>query len=48
MSLEWEQREKQKASPEVVAKIKKELLDKLNRGQDAPLEEDNGTVAPNS
>ena len=48
MSLEWEEREKQKASPEVVAKIKKELLDKLNRGQDAPLEEDNGTVAPNS
>jgi hypothetical protein len=48
MSLEWEQREKEKASPEVVAKIKKELLDKLNRGQDAPLENDNGTVAPNS
>ena len=48
MSLEWEKKEKEKASPEVVAKIKKELLDKLNRGQDAPLEKDNGTVAPNS
>ena len=48
MSLEWEKKEKEKASPEVVAKIKKELLDKLNRGQDAPLENDNGTVAPNS
>lgn len=47
MSLEWEKKEKEKASPEVVAKIKKELLDKLNRGQDAPLENDNGTVAPN-
>jgi len=48
MSLEWEKKEKEKASPEVVAKIKKELLDKLNRGQDAPLENDNGTVAPNA
>ena len=48
MSLEWEKKEKEKASPEVVAKIKKELLDKLNRGQDAPLENDNGTVAPDA
>ena len=48
MSLEWEKKEKEKASPEVVAKIKKELLDTLNRGQDAPLENDNGTVAPNA
>jgi hypothetical protein len=48
MSLEWEKKEKEKASPEVIAKIKKELLDKLNRGKDAPLENDNGTVAPNS
>ena len=48
MSLEWEKKEKEKASPEVVAKIKKELLDKLNRGQDAPLENDNETVAPNA
>ena len=48
LSLEYEQNEKKKASPEFVAQVKKELLEKLNRGQDAPLENDNGTVAPNS
>jgi dsRNA-specific ribonuclease len=47
MSLEYQQLEKKKASPEFVAQIKKELLEKLNRGTDAPLENDNGTVAPN-
>ena len=47
LSLEFEENEKKKATPEFVAQIKKELLDKLNRGKDAPLEEDNGTVAPN-
>ena len=45
MSLEYEENEKKKASPEIVAQIKKELLEKL-RGKDAPLENDNGTVAP--
>jgi hypothetical protein len=45
MSLEYEENEKKKASPEFVAQIKKELLEKL-RGKDAPLEKDNGTVAP--
>jgi hypothetical protein len=48
MSLEFEENEKKKASPEFVAQIKKELLEKLNRGKDAPLEDDNGQVAPNS
>ena len=48
LSLEYEQNEKKKASPEFVAQVKKELLEKLNRGQDAPLENDNGTVAPNA
>jgi len=49
MSLEWEQREKEKASPEVVAKWKKEFLDYMNRNrvEDAPLENDSDTVAPN-
>jgi hypothetical protein len=48
MSLEFEEQAKKKASPEFVAQIKKELLEKLNRGQDASLEIDNGTVAPDS
>ncbi len=48
MSLEFEEQAKKKASPEFVAQIKKELLEKLNRGKDAPLEDDNGQVAPNS
>ena len=48
MSLEYQELQKKKASPEFVAQIKKELLEKLNRGIDAPLENDNGTVAPNS
>jgi hypothetical protein len=47
LSLQFEENEKKKATPEFVAQIKKELLEKLNRGKDAPLEEDNGTVAPN-
>jgi hypothetical protein len=46
MSLQYAELEKKKASPEFVAQIKKELLEKLNRGKDAPLENDNGTVAP--
>jgi hypothetical protein len=48
MSLEFEEQAKKKASPEFVAQIKKELLEKLNRGKDAPLEDDNEQVAPNS
>ena len=48
MSLEYLELEKRKATPEFVAQIKKELLEKLNRGKDAPLENDNGTVAPDS
>ena len=48
MSLQYQELEKKKASPEFVTQIKKELLEKLNRGKDAPLENDNGTVAPNS
>ena len=48
MSLEFEEQAKKKASPEFVAQIKKELLEKLNRGKDAPLEDNNGQVAPNS
>ena len=48
MSLQYAELEKKKASPEFVAQIKKELLEKLNRGKDAPLENDNGTVAPNA
>jgi hypothetical protein len=48
MSLEYQELEKKKASPEFVAQIKKELLEKWKRGQDAPLENDNGTMAPNS
>jgi hypothetical protein len=48
MSLEYEELQKKKASPEYVEQLKKELLQKWNRGGDAPLENDNGTVAPNS
>jgi hypothetical protein len=48
MSIQYQELEKKKASPEFVAQIKKELLKKWNRGGDAPLENDNGTVAPNS
>ena len=48
ISLEYLESEKRKATPEFVAQIKKELLEKLNRGKDAPLENDNGTVAPDS
>ena len=48
ISLEYLESEKRKATPEFVAQIKKELLEKLNRGKDAPLENDNGTVASNS
>jgi hypothetical protein len=48
MSLQYQELEKKKASPEFVTQIKKELLEKLNRGKDAPVENDNGTVAPNS
>ena len=48
MSLEYQELEKRKATPEFVAQVKKELLEKLNRGKDAPLENDNGTVAPDS
>ena len=48
ISLEYLELEKRKATPEFVAQIKKELLEKLNRGKDAPLENDNGTVAPDS
>ena len=48
ISLEYAELEKKKASPEFVAQVKKELLEKLNRGKDAPLENDNGTVAPDS
>ena len=47
ISLEYQELEKRKATPEFVAQIKKELLEKLNRGKDAPLENNNGTVAPN-
>ena len=48
MTIQYQELEKKKATPEFVAQIKKELLEKLNRGKDAPLENDNGTVAPNS
>jgi dsRNA-specific ribonuclease len=48
ISLEFEENEKRKASPEFVAQIKKELLEKLNRGKDASLESDNGKVASDS
>ena len=47
MSLEYEELQKKKASPEYIEQLKKELLQKWNRGGDAPLENDNGTVAPN-
>jgi hypothetical protein len=48
ISLEFEENEKRKASPEFVTQIKKELLEKLNRGKDASLESDNGQVASDS
>lgn len=48
MSLEYEELQKKKASPEYIEQLKKELLQNWNRGGDAPLENDNGTVAPNS
>ena len=48
MSIQYEENEKRKASPEFVAQIKKELLEKLNRGKDASLESDNGQVASDS
>jgi hypothetical protein len=47
ISIEFQELEKRKATPEFVAQIKKELLVKWNRGADAPLENNNGTVAPN-
>jgi hypothetical protein len=50
MSLEFEEREKQKASPEVIAKWKKEFQEYMDRNRvtDAPLETDSGTVAPDA
>jgi hypothetical protein len=50
MSLEFEEREKQKASPEVIAKWKKEFREYMDRNRvtDAPLETDSGTVAPDA
>jgi hypothetical protein len=50
LSLEFEEREKQKASPEVIAKWKKEFREyrERNRVADAPLETDSGTVAPDA
>ena len=48
ISLEFDENEKRKASPEFVAQIKKELLEKLNRGKNASLESDNGQVASDS
>ena len=48
ISLEYEQNEKKKASPEHIDQLKKDLLQKWNRGGDAPLENDNGRVAPDS
>jgi hypothetical protein len=48
MSLQYQELEKKKASPQFIDELKKELLEKWNRGGDAPLENDNGTVAPNS
>ena len=48
MSLQYQELEKKKASPEYIDQLKKELLQKWNRGGDAPLETDNETVAPNA
>ncbi len=48
ISEEYEENEKKKASPDFVAKMRKQFLDSRNRGEDAPLEDGNGTVAPNS
>ena len=49
LNLEFEEREKHKASPEVIAKFKEEFRSYMKRnGQvDAPLENDSDTVAPN-
>lgn len=49
IDLEFEKREKEKASPEVIAKFKEEFRDYMrrNRGTNAPLEDDKNTVAPN-
>lgn len=47
MSLEFIANEKNKATPEFVAQVKKDLMDKWNRGKDASLEIDSGEVAPN-
>jgi hypothetical protein len=48
MSLEYEEIEKRKASPEAVAKYMAEIRQILNRGNDASLETDNGQVASDS
>ena len=48
MSLEYEENEKRKASPEAVAKYMAEIRQILNRGTDASLETDNGQVASDS
>lgn len=49
LDYEFNEREKHKASPEVIAKWKKEFRDYVDRNRvvDAPLEIDNGDVAPN-
>lgn len=46
ISEQYEQNKKQKASPDFIAKVKKELLESMNRGANAALENNNGTVAP--
>jgi hypothetical protein len=50
LDLEYKEREKHKASPEVIAKWKKEFREYMirNRDANAPLETDSGSVAPNS
>jgi hypothetical protein len=48
ISEEYEENEKKKASPDFVAKMRKQFLDSRNRGEDAPLEDGNGTVAPDA
>lgn len=48
MTLEFEENEKNKATPEFVLQVKKELIEKWNRGKDAPLENDNGMLASDS
>lgn len=49
LDYEFNEREKHKASPEVIAKWKKEFRDYMDRNRvtDAPLETDGGAVAPN-